>query len=74
MIKPCAKTSFAWRTLGYDYCFYLSVNDPERFIIYKDDAIRLHNQLKDRDWFPVFGQCEHSGSGGYGVASVTLQV
>lgn len=53
--------------MGYTYCFYISVDNPESFEVYKADAIRIHNQLKIRDWFPIFGKTDHSGSGGYGT-------
>ena len=53
--------------MGYTYCFYISVDSVVQFEAYKQQAIEIHNTLKERDWFPVFGQCEHSGARGYGV-------
>ncbi len=53
--------------MGYDYCFYLSVNDPDEFGLHKNRAIRVYNRLKLRNWFPVFGLCGHGGSFSYGT-------
>lgn len=53
--------------MGYTYCFYISVDNPEIFEVYKNDVTQIYNQLKTRNWFPKFGKLEHSGSGGYGT-------
>jgi hypothetical protein len=53
--------------MGYDYCFYLSVDNLEQFSLRDREIEKLYRELMKLDWFPKFGKTEHSGSKGYGV-------
>lgn len=55
--------------MGYDYCFFLSVDDIKGFEAYKQTALDEFELLKLKDWFPVFGDGGSSGPTGYGCGS-----
>ena len=52
--------------MGYGYTFWLTVDKPEEFEVYEQQAIALHEELKEATWFPEFGSSDSSGSRGYG--------
>lgn len=54
--------------MGYDYCFYISVDDPEALELKTEQVLKEYEELLRDDGlnFPRFGIKGHTGSGGYG--------
>lgn len=56
--------------MGYGYNFQIAVEEINLFYdFYKDQIKEAYQQLKDREWFPIFGETEFSSSGGYGTGA-----
>lgn len=57
--------------MGYTYCIRIAIDiQPDIYQNYtlSNELQRIYSLLQGKDdWFPTFGETEHSSSGGYGT-------